>query len=185
MPWESLVELLEYFRRFGSDTACMRRVGYRMVRWSYAGMLATASRIARELEARVVAKGDRALLWGENSPEWVAAFWGCVLRGAVVVPMDRIAAPDFARRVGDQVQAKLAIGSRQQVKQLSRIFRAGIRVICRCAAAPLRRRIPFARAPPHRPATDYFYVGNDGGAQGSDYHARKRIGEPRTHRRRN
>jgi long-chain acyl-CoA synthetase len=142
MPWESLVELLEYFRRFGSDTACMRRVGYRMVRWSYAGVLATASRIARELEARVVAKGDRVLLWGENSPEWVAAFWGCVLRGAVVVPMDRIAAPDFARRVGDQVQAKLAIGSRQQVEQLSGIsalvFESFADVLPRHSAAEYR-----------------------------------------------
>jgi long-chain acyl-CoA synthetase len=70
-----------------------------------------AFRFARELEKRNIGKGDRVLLWGPNSPEWVAAFFGCVLRGTVVVPMDHIAAPDFLERVARDVQAKLIVGS--------------------------------------------------------------------------
>lgn len=71
-------------------------------------VLRTARRqTARELEARGVARGDRVLVWAENSPEWVAAFFGCALRGAIVVPLDATSAPDFASRVQSQVDAKL------------------------------------------------------------------------------
>lgn len=52
--------------------------------------------------------GDRVLLWGENSGEWVAAFLGCLFRGAVAVPMDAIADVNFARRVAQQADVKLA-----------------------------------------------------------------------------
>src|SRR5690349_12724663 len=52
------------------------------------------------------------MLWGANCAEWLAAFWGTLLRGAVVVPMDRTAAADFAARVYEQVGAKLLVSSR-------------------------------------------------------------------------
>ena len=68
---------------------------------------------SRELEARGIAKGERVMLWGENSAEWVAAFFGCALSGVIVVPMDDGAAPDFAMRVFQQVSAKLLMASRR------------------------------------------------------------------------
>lgn len=92
--------------------------GYRTPRWTYRQTAELAFRFARELENRRIGKGDRVLLWGANSPEWVAAFFGCVLRGAVVVPMDRIAAPDFMQRVANDVQAKLIVCS-SSVKALA------------------------------------------------------------------
>jgi len=81
------------------------------VRWSYARIAQLAFCVARELEVRDIAKGDRVMLWGENCGEWVAAFFGCMLRGAVAVPMDRIAAPEFAQRVAADVDAKLIVCS--------------------------------------------------------------------------
>ena len=86
-----------------------------MVRFTYGEVLQLAYQFARELEARGIGKGDRLLLWGENSAQWVAAFFGCLLRGAVVVPMDRIAAPEFAQRVARETQAKLALCSRELI----------------------------------------------------------------------
>jgi len=74
--------------------------------------------VARELESRALGKGDRVLLWGENSAEWVSAFFGCALRGAIAVPMDDAAAPDFAARVQTQVAAKLLICSRKHSRQI-------------------------------------------------------------------
>ena len=114
MRRRSLLEYLDTFHRLGRETAYAERRGYRMARWSYREVAETASQFARELEARGVSAGECVLLWGENSAEWVAAFWGCMLRGAVVVPMDRIAAPDFALRVAQQVGAKLLVGSRDR-----------------------------------------------------------------------
>ncbi len=69
-----------------------------------------------------IAKGDKVLIWGENSAEWVVAFFGCLLRGAIVVPIDKIAAPDFAQRVAQQVGAKLCVcSSTNQVSGLPSI----------------------------------------------------------------
>jgi long-chain acyl-CoA synthetase len=66
-------------------------------------------RFARELEARGIAKGDRVLLWAGNSPEWVSAFFGCLLRGVIAVPLDLQSEPGFVKRVQEQVGAKLAL----------------------------------------------------------------------------
>jgi long-chain acyl-CoA synthetase len=105
----SLAELAHIYLERGDEIAFVHRRGYRTPRWTYRETAELAFRFARELERRNIAKGDRVLLWGANSPEWIAAFLGCLLRGVVVVPMDRIAAPDFMQRVAGDVQAKLIV----------------------------------------------------------------------------
>jgi long-chain acyl-CoA synthetase len=107
----TLLDYLDKFARLGGETAFARRRGLRVVRWSYARLAATAFQFARELESRGVARGDRVMVWAENSPEWVAAFFGCLLCGAVVVPIDAPSAPDFVSRVHEQVGAKLLLTS--------------------------------------------------------------------------
>ena len=94
----------------------MQPHGYRTVRWSYRQVAEIAFQFARELGARSITKGERILLWGPNSAEWVAVFLGCALRGVVVVPMDDIATSDFALRVHQQVDAKLLVCSRDHVQ---------------------------------------------------------------------
>src|SRR5262249_40253766 len=95
----------------GRGAAVVSRRDFRSIRVSYRKVAELAFRFARELETRAIGKGDRVMLWGENSAEWVSAFFGCMLRGAVAVPMDRIAAPDFAQRVASDVDAKLIVCS--------------------------------------------------------------------------
>jgi long-chain acyl-CoA synthetase len=118
MSRDSLADYFDLFYRHARYVACVHRRGYRMERWTYGRIADAASQMARELESRGIAKGDRVVLWGENCAEWLVAFWGCVLCGVVVVPMDRIAAGDFAARVADQVDAKLAVGSRELLATL-------------------------------------------------------------------
>jgi long-chain acyl-CoA synthetase len=113
----SLVETLDHFLQRGQEPAYVQRRGYRTVRRSYRQVAELAFRFARELDARAITKGDRVLLWGPNSAEWVAAFLGCALRGVVVVPMDDVATSDFALRVHQQVGAKLLVCSREHVQQ--------------------------------------------------------------------
>jgi long-chain acyl-CoA synthetase len=110
----SLADFIVEFRRHGRQTVLVHPRGYRTERWSYVELVDTAARFARELEARGIAKGERILLWGENSAEWVAALLGCALSGVIAVPLDRAAAPDFATRVAAQVQPRLAVLGREQ-----------------------------------------------------------------------
>ncbi len=118
MPRSSLVDYLVNYSRHASDVAFVNHHGYRPVRWTYGQVLTTAYQFARELETRQISKGDRVLIWGGNRAEWVVAFLGCVLRGVVVVPMDDGAAPDFALRVHEQVDARLIVCSRHHAGEL-------------------------------------------------------------------
>lgn len=106
---ETLVSFLDDCRAHGAETAVVYRRGLRLVHWSKAEIARRAFQFARELEARGIGRGERVLFWGENSAEWIAAFFGCLLRGVVVVPLDLKSAPDFAARVQEQVSAKLLL----------------------------------------------------------------------------
>jgi long-chain acyl-CoA synthetase len=110
MP-QTLAEYPQLHLARRSEIAYVQRRGFRTLRWTYGQLAELEFRFARELEARGIGKGDRVLLWGDNCAEWVGAFFGCMLRGAVAVPMDRIAAPDFAQRVMSDVDAKLVVCS--------------------------------------------------------------------------
>jgi long-chain acyl-CoA synthetase len=110
MP-QTLAEYPQLHLARRSEIAYVQRRGFRTLRWTYGQLAELEFRFARELEARGIGKGNRVLLWGDNCAEWVGAFFGCMLRGAVAVPMDRIAAPDFAQRVMSDVDAKLVVCS--------------------------------------------------------------------------
>ena len=66
-------------------------------------------------KARAIGKGDRVLLWGPNSAEWVAVFFGCALRGVIVVPIDEAGTADFTQRVYQQVEGQALLCSREHV----------------------------------------------------------------------
>src|SRR5580692_6749090 len=115
---ESIVEFfLTTFRKHAEECAYRQRCGYRTESFSYTEVLSLSSGFARLLQDRGIAKGDRVMLWGENCAQWVAAFFGCALRGVVVVPMDDGASADFAMRVFNQVGAKLLVGSRAHLDE--------------------------------------------------------------------
>src|SRR5918994_3643978 len=105
----TLASYLDDYLQRGDANVFVTRRGLRYVRWSYRQLVLTARRTARELESRGIGIGDRILLCGENSPEWVAAFWGCVLRGAVIVPLDKDSTEEFVQAVLRQTEAKLII----------------------------------------------------------------------------
>lgn len=113
---ETLISLLDDCIANGGQTAVAHWRGLRTARWSYARLASAAFQFARELEAREIGAGDRVLFWGENSPEWIAAFYGCLLRGAVVVPLDLKSATDFVERVQQQVSAKLLLAGNEQLE---------------------------------------------------------------------
>ena len=112
MAVESLVDFIVRYAANGDEVAVHYRRGYRMETWTYARIALEANRVARELEFRGIQNGDAVLLWGENCPEWIIAFCGCLLRGAVAVPIDHGSTAEFASRVAREVSATLAFRSR-------------------------------------------------------------------------
>jgi long-chain acyl-CoA synthetase len=115
---ESIAEFfLANFRAHRDERAYGQRRGYRMEWFTYAQVMEMAFQFCRELERRGIGKGERVMLWGENCAEWAAAFFGCAMRGAIVVPMDNGASADFAVRVSGQVEARLWGCSRRRAPE--------------------------------------------------------------------
>jgi long-chain acyl-CoA synthetase len=113
MPRQNLLSLFEDFRRFACDVAVVETRGYRREKLTYAELYGYARFWSAALGGRGIAPGDRVLLWGRNSAEWVACFWGILLRGAIVVPMDATASPDFVERAIQDASVKLIVRDRQ------------------------------------------------------------------------
>jgi long-chain acyl-CoA synthetase len=111
MPRENLQSLFSEFSRYASDTAITGSRGYRHESWTYARLERQSIRFAILLKQKQITTGDRVLLWAPNSAEWLAAFWAILLRGAVAVPMDDTAAPEFAARVATEAAVKLILKS--------------------------------------------------------------------------
>jgi long-chain acyl-CoA synthetase len=114
MARDSLLSLFGAFARYGDDIAFVQRRGYRRETRTYRELADAAFACALQLKERGVRTGDRVMLWGPNSGEWAAAFWGCLLRGAVAVPMDDGATPDFAARVVRDAGVTLIFASREK-----------------------------------------------------------------------
>jgi long-chain acyl-CoA synthetase len=107
---EHLGTFLEDFRRFDRGIAVVRMRGNRRRATTYGELARLAGRFAALLEQRGIGSGDRVVLWAENSAEWIAAFYGMLLRGVLAVPLDAYGSTDFAQRVAADVRPKLVVG---------------------------------------------------------------------------
>lgn len=116
MPRKNLLSLFDEYFRFTADVAVIQRHGYRREKLTYGHLRCDAQFWSLQLAERRIGPGDRVLLWGPNSAEWMAGFWGILLRGAVVVPMDSAASPDFVRRTTQDAGVKLILRDREQAE---------------------------------------------------------------------
>jgi long-chain acyl-CoA synthetase len=113
-----LASLVEEFRRNGRQTAVVRYRGVRRHATTYADLATLSGRFAAELDRRGITSGDRVVLWGENSAEWIAAFFGCLLRGVLAVPLDAAGSPEFAAHVAADVAPKLILADTPRLPAL-------------------------------------------------------------------
>ncbi|WP_263418191.1 AMP-binding protein [Terriglobus albidus] len=107
-----LASLVEEFRQHAADTAVVAYRGNRRYATTYGELAELAGRSAAELQRRGIAPGERVVLWGENSAEWIGVFFGCLLRGVIAVPLDAAGSAEFANRIVKDVSPKLIVGDR-------------------------------------------------------------------------
>ena len=101
--------LLDFFADFANlpDPFLVYDDGFRVEQRTYLQTAQAARGLAVRLREAGVRKGDKVVIWSENRPEWVAAFWACLLTGAIVVPVDYRASSAFLLRICDKVQARI------------------------------------------------------------------------------
>ena len=68
--------------------------------------------MAQLLQSRGIAPGERVVIWAPNGPRWVGAFFGCMLAGVVVVPLDVKSTTEFVGKIAAQAEPRLAVATR-------------------------------------------------------------------------
>ena len=134
----NLNSLFAEFATYARDAAVVQKRGYRRESWTYVQLTDCAVSCAVLLRERGVRAGDRVILWGPNSFEWVAAFWGCLLRGAVAVPLDDGATIEFASRVARETNAKLVFAASGKPE-----IRGSTATVATLAFDEITRGVPF------------------------------------------
>lgn len=114
----SLATFLDDYRRHGDAPAIVVHRGNRQMVSTWNQIADLADRVAAELIAREIPGGERVVLWGQNGLEWMAAFFGCIQRGVIAVPLDPAGALDFANRVIDNTKPRLVVGDAALLREL-------------------------------------------------------------------
>jgi long-chain acyl-CoA synthetase len=143
---ETVLELMqEAVARYDRKPFLLIRPGFRTRITRYRDLGRIVPRVARVLHDRGLRKGDRAIIWAVNRPEWGITLLGAIQAGVVLVPLDVRSAPDFAARVAAKTRASLVFASQQTAAQASEL---GLPVV-------LIERIPdLARTAEPLPAVD-------------------------------
>ena len=178
---DHLATLLDDFRRYGREVAVVRYQGNRRRVTTYGEIARLAGRFAALLAERGIGPGDRVLLWAENSAEWIAAFYGCLLRGVLAVPLDANGTADFAARVAADVTPKLAVGDALLLSQLSAAA-PQLTFEDWLGALPAEEAGPVAGSGGRDAAPDSLHLRHHRRPQGHCAHARQRAGQRGPHR---
>ncbi len=111
---ETLIQLIrESSEKFGSRPALFFKPSFCYRRWNYQYLWEASGRIASLLRQQGLSKGERAIIWAPNRPEWVLSFFGCLRAGVIAVPIDMRSTADFVSRVAEKTRPRLALISRQ------------------------------------------------------------------------
>lgn len=106
----SLATFIDDFRHHGDSPAIVAHRGNRRLVSTWIQIADLADRFAAELMLREIPIGERVVIWGQNGFEWMGAFFGCVQRGVIAVPLDPAGATDFANRVIADTSPRMIVG---------------------------------------------------------------------------
>lgn len=107
MVIDTLPQLFACSIGWGRREALRAVGGFRSRQLSYRDLSRLVLSTACGLRAVGVARGDRLILWGANSPEWVAAFWAAQQLGLPVIPIDPGYSAEFVERVRAETGARI------------------------------------------------------------------------------
>ena len=99
--------LLTSSEKYAAQIALTMQIGFRTVNLTYAEVYELARKTAVLLAQQGIQPGDKILICAPNSPYWGVAFWGCLLRGAVLVPLNTQSTSQMLQAIVQATQASL------------------------------------------------------------------------------
>jgi len=87
--------------------------GFRGWSYSYRDVARMADGFAARLRAAGIRHGETLMIWSESRPGWIAALWGCLLSGVVLVPLEQQSSIDLFERIRSKVRPRaILLGDR-------------------------------------------------------------------------
>ena len=108
MPRDTLIDFFRDFTTIRADFLAFDD-GYKRRSYTYEEVGRAARGFAKRLTSAGLRKDDKVVLWGENRPEWIVCYWGCLLNGVVVVPIDYRSSAAFVDKVCRLVGARILV----------------------------------------------------------------------------
>lgn len=112
--------LVDYIHEFPQRNreAMVYKTGFRTLKYSYSEVYESSLKVAAFLQQQGVKKGDKAIIWAPNSPEWGMFFLGCILNGVIAVPIDVRSDRQYLNHVQQQAKAKIVFQTKYRPKYL-------------------------------------------------------------------
>ena len=117
--------LHEHFRNHGDRTALSDHENS----ISYTELLSRADALSRYLAAQGIEPGDRAALLAKPGIDWGIAFFGVLLSGAVLVPLDTLMSVDEMKEIIEHAEPSLLISTEDFKGQGGRLSQSSPHII--------------------------------------------------------
>jgi len=139
---------------------------------SYAELCREAGRVAGFLQGRCgVKKGDRVLLYLQNSPQFVIGYYAILRADAVVVPVNPMNLTEELRHYVEDAEARVAIAGQDRLAQIAPLLGQGLEhiVVATYSDYFVEAGFPvpgFVRAPREVPGRDAIVAWRDAAGAG-------------------
>jgi fatty-acyl-CoA synthase len=100
---------------------------------TYSAFKAEVETLAGWLESQGIAKGDRVLLYLQNSPQFAIGYYAILRANAVVVPVNPMNTTNELRHYVEDTGARLAIVAQETLPQMAPLLGEGLDQILVCA----------------------------------------------------
>ncbi len=88
---------------------------------TYQNLQERVSSFTGYLQQQGVNKGDRLIIWSASRSNWLVAYFGALLAGMIIVPLDVNTRQEFLERVAETTEAKFLVTSQKQYQGLQHI----------------------------------------------------------------
>src|SRR5574344_1483756 len=106
---KNLLDIFNKFYERGDKTAIVYRTGVRRFIYSYKDIHMLSLKMANWYKEQGINKGDKIILWAPNGPMWVVSFWGAILRGAIILPVDFTSQKEKVEKIAKITDTKIII----------------------------------------------------------------------------
>lgn len=108
----TLIDLFGKLEKFRHHTACVYRSEYRRFSYTYGDIIERSLAAASWMQEQGLENDDRVMIWAPNGPDWITVFWGTILAGGIVVPVDLLSMPDQVSKIENLTQSRFLFKTR-------------------------------------------------------------------------